>query len=372
MAGALAAGGLLAACGGDDDEETQPASPPPAETGSTSAGGAATTTATAGGVEEAIATIEQYRAPIEWKPPRGGEPFDGAAAKGQTLLYLPSSTDAPIIQEIIKGMKEAASTVGVEVISFNAHGRPTEIARGIEQAIGRKVNAIETVAFDITLVEEPLRRAHEAGIKILVNDTNPEFNEQPLPDITDGLISLPWELAADAPGAVDTGDSVMAEFARLAPNLDVRRIGTTFPEWAKLDVRTRNELTNDPDLNYIVPLFDSMTLIMAPAIQAAGFEGKVKLATFNGTEPAVKLIKDGDIVACDAGNSSIVAAWADFDASLRVMLDAPMVVNEDVQLRVFDDTNIDEIDFTKSGDTWYGPTFAEDFRNGYKQLWGVA
>ena len=177
---------------------------------------------------------------------------------------------------------------------------------------------------------------------------------------------------ADFNAGKDVALAAMDEFAQLCPGCTVELDGVTFPDWGNLGTRAQSALTANSDLTYFAPVFDGMTLPMVPAIIQAGAEDRVKIATFNASPDVMKLLKDGQVIAADVGNSNTHHGWAQIDVAFRLIAGAAPIESEKIRLRVFDATNIDSINIDDPEETWMGPDFPQAFRDGYKQLWGVA
>jgi ribose transport system substrate-binding protein len=48
-------------------------------------------------------------------------------------------------------------------------------------------------------------------------------------------------------------------------------------------------------LNYVIPIYDSMSQYVVPAIQEQSAANRVRIATFNGTPFVLKLLEDNDV-----------------------------------------------------------------------------
>jgi ribose transport system substrate-binding protein len=329
--------------------------------------------------------------PTAWTAP--GPAFDATPAKGKTIYYLPASAEVPIIQTIYSGMQQAVAAVGAHVQLFDAKGLPSEFNRGMQMAIGQNVAAIIIEAIPPTLIKAPILQAHSKGIKIVTVDTRDESFPPAFPEI-DASIALPYyhagALAADwiisdsqgkgsvlifessdLPSSVDVGTAATKEFAKYAPGIKVRTIGVTLTQWSSLNTRVATELTADPSITYVLPVFDGMALTIVPGIQQAGAANRVKVSTFNASPAVMKYLKEGVVVGADVGNSNVWHGWAQIDEALRLVTGHQPAKSEKIKLRIFDKSNIGTIDITKPEETWFGPTFPQDFRSGFKRLWGV-
>ena len=90
-------------------------------------------------------------------------------------------------------------------------------------------------------------------------------------------------------------------------------------DWAtRIQPTVQGKLQADADLNYVIPIYDSMSTFVTPAIAIAGKRDSVKVATFNGTPFVLDLIRDGT-VEMDIGENLDWIAHAMLDAEMRLL-----------------------------------------------------
>jgi ribose transport system substrate-binding protein len=144
------------------------------------------------------------------------------------------------------------------------------------------------------------------------------------------------------------------------------------PDWpTKLSTTTRSLITANPNLNYILPLYDGMTIYMDPAIEGIlSAKTRVKVASFNAT-PVV--MQDGlgktSPLAADVGGPNQWYGVALADQTLRILAGQPAVANENVPLRLFTRGNIGTINLKQDESTWYGSVNPITV---YHKLWGLS
>jgi ribose transport system substrate-binding protein len=93
----------------------------------------------------------------------------------------------------------------------------------------------------------------------------------------------------------------------------------------------------------------------------------VKIASYNATPSVLNLMRDGDIISMDSGESYDWLGWALADQLLRVMLGEEPVPTENVKLRLFDKSNVSEAGVPAKVNKGYGQAYV----TGYKKLWGL-
>jgi ribose transport system substrate-binding protein len=160
---------------------------------------------------------------------------------------------------------------------------------------------------------------------------------------------------------------IKSEFGKYCSGCKLKFTDVTIADIAtKIQPNVQAALTADPNINYVICLYDSAEAPFASAaIRAAGRLGKVKIATFNGTPEMLKEVKKGDILTQDVGENLEWIGYAIIDQSMRIVGGLKPVQNARVPVRVFDKSNIGEA----------GPKFTggwgTSYVSGYQKLWGL-
>ena len=123
----------------------------------------------------------------------------------------------------------------------------------------------------------------------------------------------------------------------------------------------------DPNINYVIPIYDSMSTFVTPAIAISGKRDSVKVATFNGTPFVLDLIREGT-VEMDIGENLDWIAHAMLDAEMRLLCDLPTIVDSKVPLRVFTADNIDEVGNPAEASKGNG----DAYQDGFRKLWMIS
>lgn len=300
---------------------------------------------------------------------------------------IPASSQVPFVATISNNMKRIAGKVGVKYVAWDNQGQPSQWVQGMNAAIAQKASAVVLLAGnDPASLQPQIVAAKKKGIPTIVAHLY-DINQASAPNVG-GLVNIPYEQAgrliadyaivdtdAKANAIVVTINQVKStlpmvkgirgEFAKYCSGCKLKFTDVTIPEIAtRIQPNVQTLLTADPEINYVIALYDSAEApFVEAAIRAAGRTGRVKISTFNGTPEILKKVKDDDIVAMDVGENLDWIAYAVMDQSMRLMGGLPQVKNPGVPLRVFDDSNI--------GQT--GPKFAGGFgtaySTGYEKLW---
>jgi ribose transport system substrate-binding protein len=337
--------------------------------------------------------IQRFRRIPEFVAP--GPSFAAARLRGKTIFEIPITSEVPFIQAVEQGMRQAAATVGAHVVVYPNQGRPTQWAQGIAAAIAQRADAITLFAQDPALLGPQIARAERAGIPVVVVRSNGEGEPCPRdaqgrqygsacvpgPFEEAGRLQAAWAVQATGGSAnvlvVTSRDArstgplvrgLRAEFARLCPGCSVRYVDVPIAEWAT-GVRTevQSALVRDPDIDYVLPIYDSMSQYAVPAIVASGAAERVHIATFNGTPFVLGLLQRQEVVAMDAGENLAWVGWATVDQAFRVMARVRPVRSEHTPLRVFDAGNVAETGNPPDLDTGYGNAYVM----GYRMLWRI-
>jgi ribose transport system substrate-binding protein len=371
----------VAGCGGSDSED-KPAA----------AATAATATAT-GGVAEAKKLVGELRAPVGWKDP--GPAVDAAAIKGKSFYIIGNAISSPYSQELFGGIKEAAKVVGFDVTIVDGAGSSAKASSLIDQAIGRKADIIGLEAWPSTQLTAAIKKAKSAGIPVIAfADHEPaeptaEELELGLVGQVSPCIACAGKAIADAAVAYSEGKlnsvlfdvpgvgvsvierkAIEDEITRLCPDdCKVKAVDAPVAQWATgLPTLTSSVLKQDPKLNYLLPLYDTLVNFMKAPIHAANRQDDVGIISLNATLAQMKDLKNSDIVVGLIGNPVAWSGWAFIDQAVRIAGGQKAVADEFIPQRLFDETNINDIDLTKPAESWYSDV---DFRAKYKTLWGL-
>jgi len=377
----LAALALVAAGCGDDDDSTTSGETTPAQT-DTSDGGS-------DGVATAQQTVTEVSEPSEFV---FDEPLDNASdAKGKRVFFFTPLNNIPFVESMIDGVNDAAELAGITVDNAESGGDPVKGARLISDAVkSGKYDAIVTSTFPVDLIANPLREAKKAGIPVIAQFTDDP--KLPTPEGEElgiyGEVSYDYTrigeilasfVVADSAGDADaalitTSDSVttalsaegMQEiFGSLCPECGFEERDVLIADWATRLGPVSSSLLQDPEIDYLMPIYDAMATFVIPEIKRVGRE--VGLVT-GGGDVLLPEMKKEDIVQAVLGQPAYWAGWSTIDQTLRAIVGADPVEDEDIQLRLFTQDNVDSLDLEGSEQSLYGGV---DLEAEYGALWGL-
>jgi ribose transport system substrate-binding protein len=368
---------LLAACGEGDD-------------GGRGGGGPGA----AADVAAARARIEEFRRLPDFTAP--GPAFDARRKlRGKRIYEIPITSEVPFIKAVEDGMRQAADLVGAKLEVFPNQGRPAQWAQGMRTAIAEEADAILLLAQNPELLGPQIAAAEEAGIPVVVLRTtgegepcqaDPEGNTYgttcvPGPFEQAGRLEADWVIAesrgdanvlvitaSDANSTKSLMRGLEEEFEMRCPDCRLSFVDVPIPDWAtRLRGEVQSALVRDPEIDWVIPIYDSMSQFAVPAIRASAAAERVRIATFNGTPFVLGMLQEEDVVDMDVGENLAWVGWASMDQAFRLIAGQRAVESEHTPLRVFDDGNVDDTGRPPRFDEGYGRAFVE----GYRRLWGV-
>jgi ribose transport system substrate-binding protein len=365
---------VVAACGDSDD-------------GSGSSGNTASSDCNLAPLEDALA--EAMEVPT-FNPP--GPPFDASKARGKSVVSIPQDSSIPFNQQNEAAMAEVAEQVGVNFREFKNQGDPAQYVQGMQQAINGGADVIDLFATDPRVLQPQISQAHNEGVLISASQAFDNTQVEEFLPITnaDAISTWPYSEAAtlmadwvvvdsncDATVHIihDEGDviatpavveTLQKEFAEQCPDCEVTTDVVSVFDWAtKLQGVAQTALVRDPEIDYMIPIYDPMAQFVVPAVQAAGRTGQVKVLAAGGVPAALQMIQDGDVMAADFATSATWEGYAVMDNMLRMMVGEEPLKAQNYPVRVLTKDNVAEALPDPNA------AFGDSFVDGYRELWGL-
>jgi ribose transport system substrate-binding protein len=367
----------IAACGSDES--------------STSDNGSGSAAASGGSpvVAEAKKMVVEANKPLTFKPP--GPPIDASKLKGKTVAIVTVDERVPILSIANKATQEAAKEVGINVTTWDAKSQVNRMQQGIEQAV-RQADAMILTGIPIAAVQgalEDAKKANVPSVSVLNNQPDPNAPGQGAGPLVNATSAPNYEhggALVAAKAIVDTDGKVNAtifDTKEITPSPDVVRgmksildkcseckvdMNTTpLADWATaLTPKAQSVIRKNPNLNYILPIFDDMGVFITAGVQQAGAEGRVKVAALDGTPAALKVIQEGDTFTANPGQPTGWLGWHALDQAMRLML-GEKPGDPEIPSRLLDDDNLKGVD-VDNVDAPYGNP---QYREGFRKLWGL-
>lgn len=343
----------------------------------------------AAGVERAKEFLKVYSQKPEFTPP--GEPFDAkACAAGKKMLSIPNSSANPFLKGIIDRMKVVGDELGLEVVEWENQGQPSQWVQGFEFAIRDGFDIIDLISgIDPGTVEPQVKAATDAGVKVMTSHFyDPSFEQHPLVSSsltigfnevgkilanwaianTDGKANIALVVSNEVPPTIPLVAGIKSVLEENCPDCKiVQEINVGVTEWAtKIQPAVQSAVQANPEINVVIPIYDSMSQFVVPALRLTGKAGTIKVATFNGTPFVLDFISQG-VVDMNIGESLDWIAYATVDGHLRDACDmeSPKALN--VPFYIFDKDNIADAGSPAQFDTGYGDAYVAGFR----KIWGL-
>ena len=160
---------------------------------------------------------------------------------------------------------------------------------------------------------------------------------------TEGKANIAIIVSNEVPPTIPLVANFKKQLAANCPQCKiVQEINVGVTEWGtKIQPAVQTAVQANPDINVVIPIYDSMSQFVVPALRLAGKTGQVKVATFNGTPFVLDYIQSGE-VDMDIGESLDWIAYATVDGHLRDAcgLKSPTALN--VPFYIFDKSNAAE------------------------------
>ena len=343
--------------------------------------------AAADGLAAATAKLATYREAPVFRAP--GPAFDiRSCSAGKKQLSIPNASTNPFLKGIIDREIRAGKTIGLTVQEWQNQGQPSQWVQGVEYAIRNHFAVIDLISgIDPKTIAPQIAAAKKAGVRTMTS----HFYDpsQPRTDLT----------SSDLPVSFNTIDKILADWATVStkgkanivvvktdevpptgplvagihselaancPNCRiVQEINVGITEWAtKIQPSVQAVVLAHPEVNVVLPIYDSMSQFVVPALRLAGKAGKVKVATFNGTPFVLDDIRQGT-VDMDIGESLDWIAYATIDGHMRDLCGLKQPAEINVPFYIFDKSNVADAGVPAGYDKGYGTAYV----TGFRKLW---
>jgi ABC-type sugar transport system substrate-binding protein len=345
----------------------------------------------AAAVADAVRTAEQ---PLSWQlsaPPVAV----GSSTRGKRVAVITKDIN-PFIQAITGSIGAAAGKAGMTTLQSNPAGSAADVQRQVSQAIAQHANAVITVGFTTADIAAPLQQAHAAGIPVVqlfVTDpgtppasaTSAGVFAYVSPCYTCIGATMADTVIQDSGGKADVvfvnapdvgiatleANGFLAEMRRHCPSCTAKVSDAPIAQWGTQIPSIAAATAADQKVNYVVPVFDTATPLIAPALAAADAADRVKLVSSNGDQAQLQDMKSHSTPTwvSNVGVDGAWIGWASMDQALRALTHQPALADEKIGFRAFTPGNVGSLDLGRNPSTWYGQT---DYAAHYLRLWGLS
>jgi ribose transport system substrate-binding protein len=339
-------------------------------------------------LDAAKALIAKHSALPEFTAP--GPAFDAKACMADKSMFVIPLTNAnPFNAAISQGMSDAAAMVGFNLRNWETQMDPTQWIQGINTAVAEGFTLIDLQGgLPPEFLAPQIGEARAAGLKVTATH-NWDATTQTVPDFMDGaantdyvtvgqiiaawamvqtegkvnaLVLGPDEITPTAP----LRDAILNYLKDNCPDCKTTYINVPVNDWATQgQPAVQNALLADPTINYVLPVYDSMSQFIVPAIQIAG--SNAKIVSYNGTPFVLDMMRDGDIVEMNVGESLGWVGMAGVDANMRLLCGLEPVTKLNTPAFIFTDANVATAGTPATFNDGYGDVHTA----GFAALWGL-
>ena len=337
---------------------------------------------------DANALLKAHSTVPAFKDP--GKAFDAKACmKGKKILEIPLTMANPFNAEIAKAMAAAAAEVGFEFKNWDNQLKVDQWVQGMSAAIAGGYNLIDLQGgIPPAALGPQIDEARAKGLK--VTTTHLYDVTQDIPANLDGSARMNYTRAGQLmaswafvktggkPNVVIIGSDEIVPTAPFVKSiqdtlksycLDCKQQYVNVPvtEWGtKIQTTVQSALVADPTINFILPIYDSMSQFIVPALRITNRLGEVKIASYNGTPFVLDMVRTGE-VDMDVGESLGWIGYAGIDVNMRILCGMDQVKDLNTPLYIFDKSNIKTAGEPANFNDGYGDSHLKGFR----KLWGL-
>ncbi|MFK7891188.1 MAG: sugar ABC transporter substrate-binding protein [Granulosicoccus sp.] len=340
------------------------------------------------GIDEARALIEKHSQLPTFEPP--GEPFDAKACMADKKMFVIPLTNAnPFNAAISQGFVDAAEIIGFELRDWETQMDPAGWIQGINTAVAENFDLIDLQGgLPPEFLVPQITEARSAGTLVTATH-NYDSTTQKIPEFLDsaantdyvtvGQIIAAWTIV-QTEGKVNAlvlgpdeitptaplRDAIIGYLEAHCPDCKTSYINVPVNDWAtKTQPAVQNALLADPSINYVLPVYDSLSQFIVPAIQIANSDARI--VSYNGTPFVLDMMREADIVEMNVGESLGWVGMAGTDANMRLLCGLDPVTKLNTPAYIFTDDNVASAGNPATFNDGYGDVHID----GFKALWNI-
>jgi rhamnose transport system substrate-binding protein len=257
----------------------------------------------------------------------------GGATNQRTVAFVPKLVGIPYFEAMKAGGDEAAKALGVKFIyQGDTTADSAKQAEIVNSLIQQKVNVIAVAPNDPSAIAPVLKRAADAGIKVMTSDTDaPEsvrdvFVNQAKSDavgvaVAEALASQmggkgKWAIVSCGPTAANLNAWIDVEKKTISekyPGMQFVGVKYAGEDQAQSTQLTKDLISANPDLRGVIGQCSVSAPGVAQAITDAGKIGQIFSTGVSTPKSMAQYIKSGaqaKVVLWDAKNLGYLTVWA--------------------------------------------------------------
>ena len=332
----------------------------------------------AASVAAAHERYDAYLAEPTWEGP--SDTVSVVGLEGKRVVYISVDDGIPVLNYWSTVLTQVLDeTAGVELEIIDAKGSVDEANRGFQQAIATNADIVFLQAFYTDIFANQIADAQAAGLKVITGNSG--SMTRGLSGGQDVEVSFDYELVGrligqwfvidsegqgsallissdDVPASEPQWQATQSEIAELCPACTVTVEDVQIPQWGtSIATLFQATINNNPDIKYLLPIYDGQSLPGLGSIRQAGVGDSVSVGTFNASPGIVELLGDeASGLKMDVGGDNTWWAYAAADAVFRALQGETPVDNYNIGIRTFDQSNKDIISSNADEKAWYGYT----------------
>lgn len=349
---------------------------------------------TSKGVAAAKADLAKYASLPKYVAP-GPKITAKMIAATKTVMIVPYDEAIPYNAGFAQAVTLADKAAGFKsTTTYATTGTVTSWAAGITTAISDHVSVIDLISgVAATYIKPQIQQAEAAGI-VVIGSTNDDPSV-PTPTWISGFVPLRYALAgqleadyavkatkgkldavvitsSEVPPSLSMTPKVISTIKKLAPKAKIHTVNVQPADWGSSSNGITPEVTaainSDPTINFVIPNYDSEAAFVIAALAATNKQGKIGIATFNGTPSAMAEVQAGTLTM-NVGEDLTWAGYGTTDANLRA-LQHPTAMGktytENLPYIIFTKKNAKNVGVPPNLTTGYGNAY-----KGYLKTWKI-
>lgn len=338
--------------------------------------------------EALSAELAQYTTQGDYK--LDADPIDVKSIMADKKLYvIPASVSTPFNAETCGTMLEICKDLGIKADWYSTNGTIDSWISAIETAVNQNYDIIGGFSGVIPdVLSSQIEYAESKDIPVVDLHFHDFADKEKCGDTyclpagyeEAGRILALWAIQStggkgdvaivtsrelDASIAMEKG--IESAFEQYAPDMGRTYLHVVVTDWAtKIQTEVQSALIANPNIKYVIPIYDVMTTYTVAAVEAVGKTGEVKMCSYNGSPFALDLVKQG-LVEMDLGESLDNMAYCLLDQMFRISGGMEPLPSENPPFYIWTKDNVDKA-IGPDGKAGYGG-YDQSYVDFYKELW---
>ena len=301
-----------------------------------------------------------------------------------TVYFVGCDQSIPGCVAQVEGVRQATEALGFKLEVCDAKSDVASFQNCMSQAVNAKPDVIVNNARPSSDASEAYAKAHELDIPVIGQFTAQRPDPEKGNTVEVGNVcQIEGELLGNYIVSQSGGKANVAIFADTVYQCNGQRADgvkaaldkcpsckVSVDRFSAATAQTdlppalQAKIQSNPSLNWVVSTPGFSGVMAADAVPQAGKADGISVGTFDGDEPTLALVRQGDIIKADVASGVYENGWTVVDAALRLKAGQtiPDSIENPTQLLMTQDS-------APNSGTYDG---ADGFRDQFKALWGVS